>query len=289
MKTLRDAIRNKDFVITADLPLAPSASADDIRARASALRPHVDALQVLDDRDAVGQMSSLAAAAIASRANVDVVVHLTTRDRNRVALQAEILGAATLGVTSMVLSRGEKLSRKEYLRGKGVFDTSETRFIGVAKRIGDESGQVSAPGFLIGTYVTVFGPGANWEAARINESLDAGVNVLYTQPCLNRRLLGAYMKRLVELRIPRRASVIVEMPVLDSAEAAREYKQRHPDALIPKPVMQRLADADDPRAECTAICADMIRALREMPGVVGVSLRHCSSPQAVDSVLRQAR
>ncbi len=288
MNTLRDAIRNKDFVITADLPLATSASADDILARASALKPHVDGLQVLDDRDAVGHLSSLAAAAIASRADIDPVLHITTRDRNRVALRAEILGAAALGVTSLVLSRGEKLSRKGYIRGKSVFDTSEARFIGIAKRIGDESGHVSAPGFLLGTYVTVFAPDDSWEAARINETLAAGVSVLYTQPCLNPRLLGIYMQRLVELGIPRRASVIVEMPVLDSAQAARDYKERHTDALIPEPVMQRLADADDPRAESVALCADLIGELREMPGVVGVSIRQAGSPQSVEEVLRQA-
>jgi len=153
------------------------------------LAPAVDAVQVIDDREAAGHMSSLAAASIILRHGVDPVVHLTARDRNRVALQAELLGAAALGVTSLVISRGEKLSRKEYLRGKGVFDTNETRFIGMAGRINEETALISPPGFMVGTYVTVFDPAASWEATRIVESLDAGVNVLYTQPCLNMRLL----------------------------------------------------------------------------------------------------
>ncbi len=288
MNTLRDAIRNKDFVVTADLALAPSTAGDDITARASALRPHIDALQVLDDRDAAGHMSSLAAAAIASRAGIDVTLHLTARDRNRVALKAEILGAAALGVTSLVLTRGEKLSRKGYLRGKGVFDTSESRFIGIAKRIGDESGHVSAPGFLIGTYVTAFAPAADWEAARINESLDAGVTMLQTQPCLNARVLRAYMERLVKLQIPRRASVIVEVPVLSSAEDAEKHKSRKRETLIPKSAVQRLADAVDPRSEGLTVCAEMLRELRGIPGVAGACLRFAQSASDVAEIVKRA-
>lgn len=273
MKTLRDAIRQKDFVVTAELPLEATSTAAGIEQAAAVLGPAVDAVQVVDDREAVGLMSPLAAAAITIRAGVDAVVHLTGRDRNRVALQAELLGAAALGVTSLVIARGEKLSRNEFLRGKGVFDTSEARFVGMAKRIGDDTELMSPPGFLIGTVVTVFDPAEEWEATRIGESLDTGVSVLYTQPCLNTHLLGRYMQKLIEKKVLHRASVIVDVPLLESRESARDYKKNNPIALLPDATVKRVVDAADPAAEGVAACAEMLRELREIPGIAGANIR----------------
>lgn len=288
LNTLRNAIRQKEFVVTADLPLSPTTTAADIESIVTQLRPAVDAVQLIDDREAVGHMSSLAAAAIVARAGVDPVIHLTARDRNRIALQAELLGAAALGVTSLVISRGEKLSKKEFLRGKGVFDTNEARFIGLAKRINEETDLVSAPGFLLGTYVTVFDPAAEWEATRISESLDTGVNVLYTQPCLNTRLLGLYMKKLIEKKILHRASVIVEVPLLESRESARDYKKNNPIALIPDATVKRILDADDPGAEGLAACVEVLREVPAIPGIAGVNIRHTGSAAAVIAAIEAA-
>ena len=288
MNTLRDAIRQKDFVVTADLPLQPTTTAEEIEAMVAELAPAVDAVQVIDDREAAGYMSPIAAAAIVLRHGVDPVVHLTTRDRNRVALQAELLGAAALGVTSLVISRGEKLSRKEFLRGKGVFDTNEARFIGMAGRINEETALVSPPGFMVGTYVTVFDPAESWEATRIAECLDTGVNVLYTQPCLNTRLLGAYMAKLVEKKILHRASVIVEVPLLDTHEGARDYKKHNPTALIPEATTKRIMDADDATVEGFSACVEVLRELRGIPGVSGVNIRHAGDATAVAAAIATA-
>ncbi len=273
MKTLRDAIRQKDFVVTADLPLETTSTAAGIEQAAAVLGPVVDAVQVVDDREAVGLIAPLAAAAITIRMGVDAVVHLTGRDRNRVALQAELLGAAALGVTSLVIARGEKLSRNEFLRGKGVFDTSEARFVDMAKRIGDDTALMSPPGFLLGTVVTVFDPAEEWEATRIGESLDTGVSVLYTQPCLNTHLLGRYMQKLIEKKVLHRASVIVDVPLLESRESARDYKKNNPIALLPDATVKRIVDAADPAAEGVAACAEMLREVREIPGIAGANIR----------------
>ena len=274
MNTLREAMQQKELVITAELPLQPSTTVADIEDSVSKLASHVDAFQIIDDRDAIGHMSSLAAAAIVLRRGADAVLHLTGRDRNRVALQAELLGAAALGVTSVVVRQGEKLSKKDFLRGKGVFDTKEARLTEMARRISEESGLVSAPGFQIGTYVTVFNFAEDWQTTRISESIDAGTRVLFTQPCLNISLLERYMDKLVRQKIPRRASVIVEVPLLDSADLAKNYKLQDPTALIPDAVVERIVAAEDPRLAGISVCAEMLQELAAMPGVSGASIRH---------------
>jgi methylenetetrahydrofolate reductase (NADH) len=288
MDTFRDAMQHKDFVISAELPLQPVSTVADIEASVATLATVVDAVQLIDDRAAVGHMSSLAAAAIVLRRDVDAVVHLTGRDRNRVALQAELLGAAALGGTSVVVRRGEKLSRKDYLRGKGVFDTKESRLTEMARRIGEESGLVSAPGFQIGTYVTVFNCEDDWQAERISESIAVGTRVLYTQPCLNVALLRRYMGKLVQRKILHSASVIVEVPLLDSPDLARNYKKDDPKALIPDATIARIVAATDARLEGIQVCAEMLTELAEIPGVSGASIRYDGAASNVVAAITAA-
>ena len=191
-------------------------------------------------------------------------------------------------MTSVVIQRGEKLSKKKFLRGKGVFDTKETRLTEMARRIGEESNMVSTPGFLIGTYITVFSPGDDWEAARISEAIDAGARLLITQPCLNTALLERYMGRLIERKILHRASLMVELPLLLSAPEARKYKKKNPSALIPDATIARIAEADDPRAEGIRACAEMLVAVRAIAGIAGANIRHSGAAADVIAVSEAA-
>ena len=273
MKTFRDALRQKDFIVTADLPMQPMTSVDDIEQSVEALSGFADALHVVDDREATGHMSSLAAAAIVIRNGCDAVLHMTSRDRNRVALQADMLGAAALGITSLVISRGEKLPREDFLRGKGVFDTQESRLMAMANRISEESSLVSPPGFVIGTYVAAFTPAADWAATRIGQSMDAGARFLQTQPCLNAKVLRYYADKLVELRLTHRASLIVDIPLLASAQVALDFKKRKPSALIPDHAKKEMAAATDELETGIGLCLAMLAEAANIPGVSGANIR----------------
>lgn len=288
LKTFREALRLKDFVLTADLPLQPEATVSDVENSAAALADVVDALQVIDDRAAVGHMSSLAAAAIAGRGGVDVVMHMTTRDRNRVALQADLLGAAALGITSLVVSRGEKLPRKDFIRGKGVFDTAETRLMAMARRISEQPELVSPPGFLLGTYVSIFDPEADWEATRIAENVETGVKFLVTQPCLNEPMLRRYMARLVELRVTHRAALIVEIPLFASAQEARNYRELAPGARIPESAIAAMDKAANGIEAGIELCAEFLAAARQIPGVSGANIRYDGPAEHVLAAIRAA-
>ena len=288
MKSFRDTLRQATFVVTADLPLQPDTTRADIEQFIAKLDSAVDAVQVIDDRDIVGHMSGLAAASIVLQAGFDPVLHLTSRDRNRVALQAELVGAAVLGVTSLVIQRGEKLPTKGGLKGKGVFDTHETRLTELTRRVGEESGHVSAPGFLIGTYVTAFSPSDDWQAKRIAETVDAGTRLLITQPCLNSNLLERYMSKVIERRILHRASLIVEIPLLTSGDEARDYKLKNPSALIPDATLALIVAAKDPRKEGIRACAEMLATLKSIPGVSGANIRHNGTADDVLAVISEA-
>ena len=274
--------------MTADLALARRTTASDVADSTSLLETCVDAVQVVDDRHAVGHMSSLVAASIVLDNGCDAVLHLTCRDRNRLALHGDLLGAAALGVTSVVLERGEKLQKDDYIRGKGVFDTRTDRLIAMAAAIGDDPKLVSPPGFLIGGKVMIFRPPEEWRSDRIQEMVRAGVRVLYTQPCLNIKLLSRYVHLLVEQRVTHGASLIVEVPLITSADAAQNYKVRHPGSLIPKRAANRIAEATDPRAEGIAVCAEMLAAVRDLPGTSGANVRHDGDPRGVIEAIGHA-
>lgn len=288
MKKFRDQLRTSDFVVSASLPLAPETTARDVRDAAATLKPHVDAIQVGDNHDVDGHMSPLAVAALARDVGVDTVVHLSCRDRNRIALQAEILGAAALGVTSLVLMRGDKLPGTTAL-ARGVFQVDAKQLIELATAIGGNAKLVSAPGFSIGSRVLAFRPDKDWQATRVADKVDAGSNFLQTQPCLNPEICHEYIARLVEMKLTHRVSVIVEVPVLTKSKALKAMKEHVPGAAIPDTVVKRLAKAGSTAREGIAIAAETIAALRKVPGVGGVNVVCDTGVQHIVEAIKKSR
>ncbi|MGA8203374.1 MAG: methylenetetrahydrofolate reductase [Woeseiaceae bacterium] len=285
MNTFREAMRSKDFVLTATLPLKLTATAGDIRTSAEKLREVVDAVHIAGDRSATGLMDALAVARLVIDEGLDAVVHVDCRDRNRVGLQGALLGLAALGVTSVVLSRGQKLP--DELRGKvkGVFDTGTLQLIEMCRRVGADPARVSPPGTYMGSRVSAMRPADDWKASAAQKRIDAGVQFLQALPCLNMGMLQAYVGKLIALRITHRASILVDVPVLDSVEAAERIKSDYPGSRIPRRIVRRLASVRDARAEGIAIAADALRELRAMPGVAGANLILNDDPDTAAEVV----
>jgi methylenetetrahydrofolate reductase (NADH) len=288
LNTFRDAMRSKDFVVTATLPLTDRSDASDIRAMVAMLRDSVDALQVGGDRDAVGHIDAIAAASLVIGNGVDAVVHLDCRDRNRLALKAALLGLAATGVTSVVLSRGRKLP--DTLRGKvkGVFDTKTIQLIEMAHYIGSDAALEAPPDTYIGSRVSVIRPGDDWEAREARKRIDAGARFLQAQPCLNLRMLKSYADRLVALKITHRATFVADIPVLKSTESIQRIKGHYPGARIPRRVVRRLAAARDSQEEGITVAAEALRDCAAIPGVSGANLVGADDPAVIAEVLGRA-
>ncbi|MDJ0750793.1 MAG: methylenetetrahydrofolate reductase [Woeseiaceae bacterium] len=286
MLTFRDALREKDVVVTAELPLTPGSSARDIEDSLQALAPVVDAVQISDNRMAAGHASPVAIAALAISNGVDAVPHLSCRDRNRIALRGDILGAAVNGVTSLVVARGEKVPANAAVRAKGVFNGNASELAEFARRVNEESTIVSPPGFAIGTYSTVFAPAPGWEATKLEEKIEAGARFLLTQSCLNTEVLRSYMEAVVARRITHRAAVIVEVPLLTSIEEARSIKEIQPGAPLPEDVVKRIAGSQDPVAAGVEACAEVLKTAVAVPGVSGVNVLHYGEAGTVAEAIR---
>jgi methylenetetrahydrofolate reductase (NADPH) len=285
LNTFRDAIRSKDFVVTAELPLPAGQSMADLQENLSVLQSVVDAVQVGCDEGTDAQIAELAAGRIAREAGVDAIVQLSSRDRNRIAMQNDILGATALGVTALVPRRGEKLDSTLRGRVKGVFDTKVVQLLTIARRIGENSRFVDGE-LLLGCLVTAFRPQENWDASRVTEKIDAGAGFLQTRPCADIGLIHDYVSRLVSQRLTHRAAVIVGLPLLLSEARARSIVDRHPGTIVPEALIATLAGASDPRREGIAALAGMLSELAATPGVSGVAIVDVNDVEAVAEAIR---
>lgn len=289
MKTFRDAIRTEDFVVTATLPVSPDMTRATIQTELEVLQPLLHAIQIGDNWRAEGHMDILALAAIALDQGVDPVVHVTGRDRNRIALQGALLGIAGLGASSVILSRGQKLP--ETLRGKvkGVFDTEPGHLFETARRIGEDLVSPAGASLYIGTFAPVMNADPDWRANKIIERLDSGVRFIQTRPCLNIKMLRSYMDGIVRLKIPRRAAFIIDVPVVTSASMPRWVEDTFPGVRIPADLVRRISKHKDPQQAGIAVTADVVRQMATIPGVSGVNLLYEGSADIVAAVLSAAQ
>ena len=289
MTAFRQTLLNSEFAISAELPLHPAQSLRDLQREIEILGSAVDAVQASDNEKAEGHVAPLAMATLLRDAGVEPVMHLTCRDRNRIALQSEILGATALGVSTLLLWRGNKLPSSFRGRVRSVFDTKATQLLATAVRLRDMSKLETAGDLFLGTYVTIFEPDKRWQAEGVIEKIDAGAGFLQTRPCLDEELLRSWVSRLVELRITHRAMLVVGVPLITSIAEARALAERHPDAQIPEAVVRRLVDAADGRQEGIRILADFLAVLRETPGVAAANIVYECDAEAVVEAIGLAR
>lgn len=287
LKTFKDAVRQNDFAVSAEIFLRPETDADSIRTQAEILRDTVDGILLTDNRFGQVHMSTLAAASILLGVDVDPIVQLSSSNRNRIALISDLLGAGAIGVTSLLLIAGERAPKELEPKPKRVLDLNATDLILTANKIKNDESLRIPPDFFIGGVVTPVTPGPNWKPKKLLDKIDAGAQFLQTHTCMDIGVLRRYAKTLVEKKFIRRTSIIVAVALLESAEDAVWLNEHRPNVMVPDAIVERLQNSRQPKEEGIQICGEIIRALREIPGIDGVSImatRELSSiPRAVQA------
>ena len=238
----------------------------------------VDGIQVTDNPYAWVQMSALSAAGILIDHGVDAVPIMTCRDRNRIALQSDLLGLQALGVTSLMLMRGPRVPKNHSVPASTVFDLSGRELIVLASSLDDI--------FFIGTTARAFRPKRGWRAETLAAKAAAGARFVQTQLCFNMDILRHYMECFVEAKLTRSYSVIVTLSPLPSATTARWVKENMSDSRIPDALIQRLEDAKNPEQEGIAICAELMQEISGIPGVSGVNMMTTGDPEAIPAAIQ---
>ena len=281
MKTFRDSLDSKDFVISGQLRLHENDSADDVLRQAEVLADAVDAVAVTDCPYGVLHMSGLAVAALLLPRGIDPVLHFSSRDRNRLALKSELLGATALGATSFLLQRGDKLPDEVQPTKKQVFDTGAKRFLATASHLSRYRKERGLDELNLGTMATIFNPEDDWVPKELMAKVDAGARFVQTQICLDPELLRRYAGFLVSARITRQCRLIVSVPVLSSAENAHWLFRNLRGSVVPGSIVERFEAATDATRFGVELAAEMIAAFRDVPGVSGVNLSTTGDPEGI--------
>ena len=288
MKTFREAIQKQDFVVTAELNLSRDSDTAAVIEQATILGAHVDAIQVPDSPDARVQMTPLAVSNILIQNGIEPIAHLNCRDRNRVALECELLSLGATGVTSVLLLRGDKLPENHRPKIKEVFELGGKKLIEAARALADDPTVSSVPDFCIGTVATVFTPWAAWHPSSLLARVEAGARFIQTQLCFDMAALRRYMTHLVDAQLTWRSAIIVSLATLPNAVTARWLRENLRGSRVPKKVVRRLEQARDPEQEGVAICAEILQELREIPGVSGAHLMTPGDPATIPAAIQAA-
>ncbi len=285
MRTFREAVQGEKFAITAELTLKRESIKDDVLHQADILGPLVDGIQVTDNPWSWVQMSAVSAASILIHHGIDPIPIFTCRDRNRIALQSDLIGLRALGVTSVLLMRGHRVPEDHVLPATTVFDTTGRELIAMASDLGEDETLGPGRAFFIGIGARAFRPNRGWRAESLTERANAGARFLQTQLCFNMDILRHYMKRFVEAKLTWNYSVMVSLSPLPSAQTAKWLKENMSDSRIPESIIQRLEDARDPQREGIEICAGLMREISEIPGVSGVNLMTTGNAQSIPAAI----
>jgi methylenetetrahydrofolate reductase (NADPH) len=285
LNTFRDALGKQNFTLTAQLQLTHQTDRASVLGQADLLGQVADAVQITCNPGGHVHMATLSAASLLLQNGVDPVVHMNCRDRNNIALQSDLIGAQALGVTSLLLEKGDQLANDYQPKTQSVFEFGGKKLLSLAKTIGG-SGNNSQ--FNIGAIITVFNCKPDWQAKSLVAKSDAGANFLQTQLCFDADLLRQYVRRLVEIKLTRRALIMVSVATLPSAETARWVRDNVRGSVMPESVIQRLDQASDPVQEGIEVCAELLQLIKEIPGVGGANVLTPGDIATIPAAIRAA-
>ena len=293
MKTLRDALRSEELTLTAELTLGPRDGPESVVEQASTLAELTDAIQIPDHRHARPHLSNIAVAALLLRIGIDPVIHMNCRDRNRLAMQSDIVGARALGANNLLLLRGSNFPDGHRPVSTGIFDMGAIDFLATAAAIRDGdvfpgTAPEGAPDLYLGTVATAFPPSENWEPEKLASKADAGAQFIQLQVCMDLDLLAAYVERIVSSKLTWRFQLLACIAVLPSVDAARELRNLRSDSVIPSSLVARLAAADDEQAEGIAVAAEQLKKIADLPGLSGVNLVTPGDPGLIPEAIRKS-
>lgn len=281
--TFRDALKTKDFVVTAQLNLADARDGATLIEQGDILRSAVDAVQLTDSKQP--HISGVAAAALLLQRGIDPIVHMNSRDRNRIAMQKDLLGAAALGVTSVLVTRGAKIPKSNKIGVRNVYDTPALEFMSYIQGLKQDEDTPLISDFMIGANAELFEPAADWTPKNLIRKCDAGANFVQLQICFDLDVARSYMVRIVASKLTRRVSFVMALSPLPSAEVARWVRDNVKGALVPDRVIEQLEQASDPESEGIRICADLLRELTTIPGVSGANLLSLDNLEAIAAAI----
>jgi len=291
---LEKVLAASEFGVTAEIAPDASGSPDHVRSQAQTMRGYADACNVTDCQRALVRMSSLAASAILLQEGVEPVMQIVTRDRNRIALQADLLGAHALGVRNIVCLSGDDPKVGNEPDAMPVYDLTTEDLVAAVKKLRDtgvlRGGDLvdAPPNFLIGATANPSGGAAEDAVVNLRGKVDAGADFIQTQAVYDVDAFEEWMRLVRKEWLHEKVYVLAGIMPLKSAKMAKFVDEKVPGISVPPALIQRIAKAPDPKAEGIRIAVEAIESLEKIEGVRGVHLMAVEWPTAVPTIAEAA-
>ncbi len=304
--TLEKILTAGKFAATAELGPPKNADAEVIRKKAKLLKGFCDGTNITDNQTAIVRMSSIAAAAIAAQEGLEPIMQVTCRDRNRLAMQSDMLGAYALGIRNLLCLSGDHQQFGNHPTAKNVYDLDSMSLLQMVKGLRDgpkfqcgEEIKGANPRFFIGAAENPFGDPFDFRPYRLAKKQQAGADFIQTQLIYNVPRFKEFMKRVVDLGVHEKVYILAGVGPLKTAGAAKYMRDQVPGMDVPNEIVERMEAAgkgiEDKKARAAAVreegikvCVELIQQMREIPGVAGVHIMAIEWEEAVPIITEKA-
>jgi len=286
------------FAVTAELGPPAGSDVEFVHAKAELLRGAVDAVNVTDNQTAVVRMSSVAVSALLVQMGIEPVMQMVCRDRNRIAMQSDIFGAAALGIRNLTCLTGDHQEFGNQAGAKKVYDIDSVQLVAMVKRMRDERRILGSDEEIAGAVPLLIGAAANpfakpyeFRALRLAKKVQAGADYVQTQCVFDVAMFVEWMKAVRDLGVHTKCRILAGVTPLKSAGMARYMSENVPGVVIPETIVKRMNDAPRGKGAETglAICAEIIEQLRGIEGVAGIHIMAIEWEQKVREIVQTAK
>lgn len=293
---LEKILRSGRQAVTAEIGPPKHSSPEKIIAHTGMLREYVDAANITDCQSAVVRMSSISAAVHIMGSGIEPVIQITCRDRNRIAIQSDLLGAYSLGIKNVLCLAGDHQVFGNHPTAKNVYDIDSIQLIQLTRRMRDEklffSGEQikeHEPRFFVGAVVNPFADPFLYQVDRLEKKINAGAEFIQTQCIFDLERFARFMEICVARGLHERAYILAGVTPLKGWRAAKYMRDCVPGISVPEEIVSRLENAEDQKSEGISICSEQIKFIREnIKGLSGFHIMAISWEEVVPVIITGA-
>ena len=291
---LEKVLESGKFAVTAEAGPPKGTSAEVIQRKGELLRHCCDAINITDNQTAIVRMSSLAGCTLLKQQGVEPIMQIVVRDRNRLAIQSDVLGAIALGIGNFLCLSGDHQKFGTHPTARGVFDIDSIQLIQTLKQMRDEkkflsgddiSGEVP---IFIGAAANPFADPFEYRVARLAKKIKAGADFIQTQAIYDLAKFAKWMEMVRDRGLDKQVHILAGVIPVKSAGMARYMKNNVPGVDVPDEIITRLKEAESAKEEGLKITSEIIEQLKEMPGIHGIHIMAVGWEDAIPEIVEQA-
>ena len=288
-------LRAGQFAVTAEIAPPDSADPAEVYERAQMFDGYVDAINATDGSGANCHMSSVGMCALLTRRGYSMIMQVSCRDKNRIAMQGDVLGASAMGVSNILCLTGDGVQSGDHPEAKPVFDMDCMTSLSMLRGMRDDGQFLSGrkltapPQIFLGAAANPFAPPFDYRPLRLAKKVAAGAQFVQTQYCFDIDMLKNYMAQVCDMGLHEKVYILPGVGPLASAKSAEWIRKNVAGVHIPDAVIKRLAGAEDQKQEGVNICIEMVEQIREMKGVSGVHLMAYKQEHRIAEIIEKTR